>query len=141
MFLLNKADRQSRDTIRKHHVFDIESALLFAQSTRGTVPPYDQAEWCGSLQETSPVRQQIEEALREQSEQYANLSKPFPTDPTNESGYFYWKRTPDVFELYALLEEDKNGSFSTAGCASADTVVYTHGLNSALRKDIPRFVL
>ena len=56
-------------------------------------------------------------------------------------GYFYWKKSPTVFELYTLLEADDDGSFSTATCAGADEVTYNHGFNSALRQDVARFTL
>lgn len=127
--------------MRKHHLFDLEAALLVAQKTHGTVPPYDQASWCGSLQTDSPVRQEIEAALRTQNDKYANPAKPFPTDPTGELGYFYWKKSPAVFELYALLEDDTDGDYSTNGCAGVEAVDYNHGLNSALRRSIQRVTL
>lgn len=141
IFLLNRADAQARDTMRKHHVFDIETALFFAHGVNGIIPPYEHDSWCGSLHEDSAVRQQIEAALREQNDKYANLAKPFPTDPTGEPGYFYWKKSPSVFELYTLLEADNDGSFSTATCAGAADVTYNHGLNSALRQEVARFTL
>lgn len=160
LFLLHRADEQARDTIRKHHTFDLESALLFAQGVHGTVPPYGQTEWCGSLHTDSAVRQQIEEALRQQNELYANAAKPFPQDPltdreprrvplsgtawgqpTNYPGYFYWKKTPDIFELYAQLENDDEGSFSTGDCPTTPVVTYNYGLNSALRTNVSRIPL
>ncbi len=138
--LLEKAERQARDTTRKHHIEDIEQSLYFAQSLHGTYPPYEEATWCGRLNDPDnrPVRDQIEAALRAQHEKYANADKPFPADPLypgQEQDYFYWKRSPSTFELYAVLETDKNGERNTAACPGTGLVRYDYGLASIWRED------
>jgi len=135
--LLDRADAQARDTIRKHHLEDIEQALFFARGQNGTYPPYDQPSWCGQLNapDNKDVRRQIEEALRTQNDKYANLDKPFPADPSSTAGYFYWKRSPAIFELYATLEMDRNAERSTINCANAPTLTYDYGLTSVWREN------
>jgi hypothetical protein len=140
LFLLDRADRQARDTIRKHDIEDIEHGLYFARSANGTFPPYDKASWCGVLShpENSAVRDEIEKALRERHPQYANAEKPFPQDPVHGGGtqdYFYWKRSPSSFELYAVLETDRTGERSSDGCDAAPGLVYDYGIASHLRED------
>lgn len=140
-YLLDKADKQARDTTRKHHLQDIEQALYFARSTNGTYPPYDQAHWCGSLNdpENRQVRDQVEEVLRAQNDKYENVEKPFPFDPNyNQQGpydYFYWKRSPAVFELYAVLETDKNGEKNSFTCENATPQRYDYGITSRWREN------
>jgi hypothetical protein len=142
VFLLDRADAQARDTIRKHHLEDIEQALYLARGVHGTFPPYDQPTWCGQLdsQDAVPVLKQIEQALRTQNEKYANLEKPMPTDPDANNislnrGYFYWKRSPAVFELYSALETDPNGERSTVNCPDATPVDYDYGITSVWREN------
>lgn len=161
LFLLNRADTQARDTIRKHHLEDLEHALYFARARHGTLPPYDQASWCGSLNDlaNASVRAAIEEALRAQNEKYANPDKPFPTDPLADRSspvalqrppqpsakdgtqgdrqfdYFYWKRNPAVFELYAILETDPTAERSTAACANSQALTYDYGITSLWREN------
>ena len=136
IFLLEKAERQTRDTTRKHHLEDIEQSLYFAQKLRGTYPPYDQTSWCGFInaEENRNVRDEMEEALRAQHEKYANPDKPYPTDPLAEQDYFYWKRSPSSFELYANLEYERTGDRTTAGCANAPRYSFDYGLSSILRQ-------
>lgn len=147
LFLLNRADTQARDTIRKHHLEDLEHALYFARAARGTFPPYDQPSWCGLLNDpaSAPVRAQVEEALRTQNEKYANPDKPFPTDPLADQqppagpanrlpDYFYWKRNPAVFELYAILETDPNAERGTALCQSTPELTFDYGITSVWRE-------
>lgn len=137
--LLNRADAQARDTIRKHHLADVEDALYLAYRQHGTYPPYDQPTWCGVLSgaESAAVRTQIETVLRQRIEKYANPTKPFPQDPRPaDRDYFYWKRSPAVFELYARLEADPNGERNTFRCPTmASPASYDYGLNSYLRQD------
>jgi transglutaminase-like putative cysteine protease len=143
VFLLNRADAQARDTIRKHHLEDIEQALYFARGQHGTYPPYDESTWCGQLATpgSKTVRTQIEEVLRAQNEKYANPDKPFPADPLHDQlipeapDYFYWKRSPAVFELYAILEADQNGERSTRQCENAAGHDYDYGLTSVWREN------
>ena len=154
IFLLNRADAQARDTIRKHHLEDIEQSLYLARLTHGTYPPYDQPSWCGTLADpaNAAVQAEIEAALRLQNEKYANPSKPFPTDPlaTNPSpstklnqsptlnflpAYFYWKRSPASFELYSILEADSNQDRSTSGCPTTDLLFYDYGIASVWREN------
>ena len=108
--MLEKADAQARDTTRKHHLDDVELALYFARRVHGTYPPYETAQWCGKLanpDESSAVAE-IEAALREQNEKYANPEKPFPTDPlsSEDRDYVYVKQGPASFLLLANLELD-----------------------------------
>lgn len=155
VFLLHRSEAQARDTIRKHHLQDIENALYFAYSLHGTYPPYNEPTWCGRLNETSSrgsARQEIEANLRQQNEKYANPAKPFPTDPLQENrsprvappwaghsrdgrapDYFYWKRSPTVFELYSILETDLNHTRSSRGCPKTPLEFFDYGLNSLLR--------
>jgi hypothetical protein len=46
--LIQKEDQQARDTIRKHHLADIETALELAKRQNGQFPPYDQLTWVRS---------------------------------------------------------------------------------------------
>lgn len=133
-FLLHRTEAQARDTIRKHHLFDIEQALYFAYRQNGTYPPYDEPTWCGVLQDSGSdtVRSEIEAALRQQHEKYANPDKPFPTDPS-EMGYFYWKRSPAVFELYSILEAAPTQDRSSQDCPQTAAQFYDYGINSLLR--------
>lgn len=152
-FLLHRSDAQARDTIRKHHLFDIEQALYYAFREHGTYPPYDEPTWCGVLGDTGSrdVRSQIETALRQVGEKYAKPDKPFPADPVVENqatplitarpaatedtapGYFYWKRSPAVFELYSILEAAPTQDRNSYGCPEASAEVYDYGINSRLR--------
>lgn len=139
IFLLNLADAQARDTIRKHHLEDLEQSLYFARGLYGTYPPYDQPSWCGLLSDpaNSSTLAQIEEALRTQNEKYANPDKPFPTEPLMDQsspGYFYWKRSPANFELYTILETDPNHERSTRNCNNAPKLDYDYGLTSIWRE-------
>ncbi len=146
--MLNRADAQARDTTRKHHLEDIEQALYSARARYGTFPPYDQPTWCGIL--SSPGNEQvtalIEKVLREQNEKYANPDKPFPRDPlapprqqvaaksdNTSPNYFYWKRSPAVFQLYSVLEASPTGERSTAGCRNSPPIPYDYGLTSIWR--------
>lgn len=139
MFFLSRADGQARDTVRKHHLEDIERSLYAARSVKGEFPPYDQPTWCGTLNDpdNNPVKKEVEAALRTQNEKYGNLAKPFPADPkygyTNQD-YFYWKRSPTLMELYAILEQDKNGERNTRLCPTAEFVTYDYGIASAARE-------
>jgi len=142
VFLLNRADAQARDTIRKHHLQDIEQALYFARNVHGTFPPYQQTSWCGVLStpDNATVLDQIEEALRAQNAKYANPDKPFPTDPligqelpSRSPSYFYWKRSPASFELYAILETDPTGERSTMQCPQQNNYLYDYGITSLWR--------
>lgn len=136
IFLLNLADAQARDTIRKHHLEDIEQSLYFARGLHGTYPPYDQPSWCGLLNNpaNSSTLAQIEEVLRAQNEKYANPNKPFPQDPAQFKGYFYWKRSPANFELYSVLETDPNHERSTRDCNNAPDLDYDYGITSIWRE-------
>ncbi|MBI1833306.1 MAG: hypothetical protein HYR90_00610 [Candidatus Andersenbacteria bacterium] len=135
-FLLEKAERQARDTTRKHHLEDIEQSLYFAQRLHGTYPPYEEPTWCGFLnaEENRAVRDQMEAALRQQHEKYKNVDKPYPSDPIATQDYFYWKRSPSMFELYAVLENEKTGDRSSAGCPTVPRQEFDYGLASILRQ-------
>lgn len=136
-FLLIKQDRQARDTIRKHHLADIETALTLARKTHGTFPPYDTLTWCGviSTPGNEHVRQDIEDTLRVAVEKYENPAKPFPQDPKNqERGYYYWKRSPSMFELYSILEAAPTGERNTFSCPEGIHTTYDYGIASILRE-------
>lgn len=140
VFFLHRADQQARDTVRKHHLEDIERSLYLAYSIHGEFPPYGEPTWCGVLNDpkNTAVKKAVDEALRAQNEKYANLAKPFPSDPrygyTNQD-YFYWKRSPALMELYATLEADKNANRNTTLCPNATATSYDYGLASADRQD------
>lgn len=154
IFLLDRSNRQARDTIRKHHLQDIEDSLYLARNLNGTFPPYDQPHWCGRLNDpaNAEVKQQVEQALRQKIEKYSNPEKPFPADPLRSedstqiltthyslqpnNDYFYWKRSPAVFELYSILEADRNGNRTTENCPTDPNLQYDYGLNSALRENV-----
>ncbi len=138
---MNRADEQARDTTRKHHLQDLETSLYAVRMIHNTYPPYEMNTWCGQLNDpkNSDVRSQIELALRNQNDKYANLAKPFPTDPAGNFDYFYWKKSANIFELYAKLENDSEGSFSTKLCPGEADRVYNYGLNSALRENNRRY--
>ena len=140
VFLLDRADSQARDTTRKHHLEDLETALFFAREKNGTYPPYQQPTWCGLLNDPANelVHKQVEQALRDQNAKYANQAKPFPTDPSAlQKGwdYFYWKRSPAIFELYAVLEANDNNDRNTFLCKNAPGLYFDYGLSSVLRED------
>jgi len=135
--LLIKQDRQSRDTIRKHHLADIETALYLARNNHGTFPPYNELSWCGviSAPENKEVRSAIEESLRIAVEKYENPEKPFPEDPKEkEKNYYYWKRSPSMFELYSVLEADTTGERNTFACENGIHTTYDYGIASILRE-------
>src|SRR3989344_213175 len=79
VFLLSRSDTQARDTIRKHHLADLESGLYLARGIHGTYPPYDQPTWCGLLNDpkNASVKSEVEAALRQRIDKYDNLQKPF----------------------------------------------------------------
>lgn len=155
VFLLNRADAQARDTIRKHHLEDLEQSLYFARNIHGTFPPYDQPSWCGVLSApgNEDILSQVEEALRAQNEKYANPEKPFPTDPLlvgwsspiapaasgatgdQSPDYFYWKRSPATFQLFSALETDPTAERSTAGCDNSGLSYYDYGITSLWRQN------
>lgn len=140
IYLLERADRQARDTTRKHHIEDIEQSLYFAYSLNGSFPPYNEATWCGVLNDPSnkDVLAQVEEALRAQHEKYANLDKPFPSDPRlagQPGDYFYWKRSPASFELYSMLEETPTGERNTTDCDNSPPLEYDYSVASVWRQD------
>jgi hypothetical protein len=136
-YLLNHSSAQNRDTIRKHHLQDLEQALYLARDTHGTYPPYEESQWCGELNASphASLRQQVETALRTQNKQYANAAKPFPTDPLATQGfdYFYWKHSPTSFELYSILETDATGEKNSFSCSSTSPYTYDYGLTSVQR--------
>ncbi len=137
-FLLVKQDTQARDTIRKHHVADIETALYLARKNHGTFPPYDEFTWCGviSAPENTAVKGQIEESLRKAVDKYSNDAKPFPQDPTEkERNYYYWKRSPSMFELYSILEAAPTGERNTFSCPEGLHTTYDYGIASILREN------
>lgn len=136
--LLNHSAAQARDTIRKHHLADIERSLYLARDRFGTFPPYDAPTWCGLLSEPSneSTRQHIEAALRFQNEQYANQAKPFPQDP-GEWGYYYIKRSPAIFELYAHLEAAPTREKNSFDCQNAPPQFFDYGLTSVWREHSP----
>lgn len=145
VLLLQRADDQARDTIRKHHLADLEQSLFFARELHGTFPPYEQTSWCGLLSDpkNSAVREQVETVLRQQNNKYGNENKPFPEDPQN-LGYFYWKRSPAVFELYAVLEQGRSGERNTLLCGNSPAyrtgrpaLYYDYGLTSRWRENLP----
>lgn len=136
--LLIKQDKQARDTIRKHHLADIETALYLARNVHGTFPPYDQLSWCGiiSAPENTAIEDDIEQELRKAVDKYENPEKPFPTDPNeSERGYYYWKRSPSTFELYSILEADITGERNTFGCENGIHTTYDYGIASILREN------
>src|SRR3989338_5512961 len=137
-FLLVKQDRQARDTIRKHHLVDIETGLYLARRTHGTFPPYNKLTWCGliSAQENKQVQHEIEASLRIAVEKYKNPAKPFPQDPKElERGYYYWKRSPSTFELYSILEAAPTGDRNTFACPEGIHTTYDYGISSILREN------
>lgn len=136
VWLLARADGQARDTIRKHHLADIEASLYFAKSLHGTYPPYDQATWCGEINDpkNASVRAEVEAALRQQNEQYKNLAKPFMMDPLPGQDYFYWKRSPAMFELYSMLEADQTSERNSFDCPNAAPAYYDYGTASIWRE-------
>lgn len=138
VFLLTRADGQARDTIRKHHLADLEQSLFFARELHGTFPPYSEPSWCGLLHDpkNSAVREQIETVLRQQNNKYGNEAKPFPADPLGQD-YFYWKRSPAVFELYAVLEQGRSGERNTLPCSNSPALYYDYGLTSRWRENLP----
>lgn len=140
-WLLHHSDQQARDTIRKHHLADMEQALFTARQLHGTYPPYDQATWCGRLTDpkNEAVRAEVETALRAQNEKYANPAKPFPVDPrfaNTPQDYFYWKRSPASMQLAARLEAAPTGEFSTVACPGSENVAYDYGITSVNREDL-----
>lgn len=139
VFFLNRADQQARDTIRKHHLEDIERSLYLAHSLHGEFPPYGVPTWCGVLNDAknTAVKKEVDEALRAQNDKYGNLAKPFPSDPKygySTQDYFYWKRSPALMELYATLEADKSGDRNTQICANSSAITYDYGIASANRE-------
>lgn len=139
--LLIKEDRQARDTIRKHHLADLETALYLARNNHGTFPPYTEPSWCGviSAPENKEVKDQIEEVLRKAVDKYGNEAKPFPVDPKEaERNYYYWKRSPSMFELYSVLEADKTGERNTFECKNGIHTTYDYGIASILRESPER---
>ena len=140
LFLLDRADKQARDTIRKHHLDDLEQSLYLAYQVKGEYPPFGQTSWCGQLSNPAnrDIRNQIEPYLRNRIEKYENPDKPFPSDPLFSSttqDYFYWKRSPAAFELYSVLEADRNSNRTTENCLeSQPAVAFDYGLNSILRQ-------
>lgn len=139
--LLIKEDRQSRDTIRKHHLADLETALYLARNTNGTFPPYTEPSWCGviSAPENKSVQDAIEASLRKAVDKYENPEKPFPVDPKeSERNYYYWKRSPSMFELYSVLEADKTGERNTFECEKGIHTTYDYGIASILRESNSR---
>ena len=140
VLLLQKNDKQARDTIRKHHLADMERSLYVARRTHGEFPPYHTPTWCGTLSDpkNSDVKAEIEAALRSQNEKYAIPAKPFPQDPAfaeTSQDYFYWKRSPTMMEIYATLEADKTGDKNSRLCANAPAAAFDYGLPSILRED------
>ncbi len=140
VFLLHRNDQQARDTIRKHHLADLEDSLYFARSLHGTYPPYDQSSWCGVLNQhtDSATFKEVEEALRLQNEKYKNIAKPFPSDPRYADAaqdYFYWKHSPASFELFSILEQDNNGNKSVGACPEEKSRTYDYGLTSVWREN------
>ena len=135
--LLIKQDKQARDTIRKHHLADIETALYLSRTKHGTFPPYNELTWCGviSASENKIVQDAIELSLRDAVEKYSNENKPFPTDPKEaQRGYYYWKRSPSMFELYSVLEAEKTGERNTFNCKNGIHTTYDYGISSILRE-------
>ncbi|MEK7499700.1 MAG: hypothetical protein AAB649_03780, partial [Patescibacteria group bacterium] len=59
--LLIKQDKQARDTIRKHHLADIETALYLSQIKHGTFPPYNKLSWCGVI--SAPENKSVQDAI------------------------------------------------------------------------------
>jgi len=131
-----RAARQARDTIRKHHLDDIEHALYKARDAHGTFPPYDQATWCGFLNDpkNQSTKTEVEQALRQYNQMYANQAKPFPTDPKPGWDYFYWKRSPAVFELYANLEQAPTKERNSNSCPTAPPRYFDYGITSIWRE-------
>lgn len=124
--------QQTRDTTRKHHLEDLEHALLAYGHQHGTYPPDAASDWCGRVSDPT-VRTAIEPVLR-QNEEYAKPEKPFPADPRftdTARDYFYWKHSPTHFELLAELEADPNDTRDTAPCGG--TTVYDYGIVSTAR--------
>lgn len=161
VLLLNRSAAQARDTARKHHLDDIEHALYVAYRQHGTFPPYDQPSWCGRLNHpaNAAVKNEIETTLRQQNDKYSQPEKSFPHDPlvTGIQGdmpasadlptvalakagalpdYFYWKRSPAVFELYSLLEAAPTGERQTTQCPSDPHLIYDYGLRSYDRQPL-----
>lgn len=139
-YFLDRSDKQARDTIRKHHLEDMERSLYFAKNLHGEFPPYGQATWCGVLNasQNTAVKQEVEEALRAQNTKYANQAKPFPSDPkyaNTPQDYFYWKRSPTLMELYARLEAQPTGEKNSTLCENATHVSYDYGITSVNRED------
>lgn len=155
--LLDRSAAQARDTARKHHLDDIEHALYAAYRQQGTFPPYDQPSWCGRLNDppNAAVKSQVEAALRAQNDKYGQQAKPFPHDPlvtgiqgdrtasrevpppAGRSGdYFYWKRSPAVFELYSLLEAAPTGERGTEQCPTDSQLLYDYGIRSYDRQPL-----
>lgn len=135
-FLLHRSAAQARDTMRKHHLQDIEDSLYTARSLAGTYPPYQLSSWCGFLNPThkAPAITQIEAALRQQNNLYANPAKPFPRDP-GAADYLYVKRSPSAFELYAQVETDPSRDFPSLNCPDLDPLPgYNYHLTSLWRE-------
>jgi type II secretory pathway pseudopilin PulG len=135
--LIQKEDQQARDTIRKHHLADIETALELAKRQNGQFPPYDQLTWCGVISDPAnkAVQDAIELPLRQSVDKYGNRDKPFPQDPNNSvKNYYYWKRSPDMFELYSILEAAPTGDRNTFSCATGLHTTYDYGISSILRE-------
>lgn len=136
--LLVKQDRQARDTIRKHHLADIETGLYLARRNHGTFPPYNKLTWCGiiSAPENKQVQNEIEASLRIAVEKYKNPAKPFPQDPKEQQrSYYYWKRSPSTFELYSILEAAPTGERNTFACPEGIHTTYDYGIASILREN------
>ncbi|MBI3255849.1 MAG: hypothetical protein HYZ63_02660, partial [Candidatus Andersenbacteria bacterium] len=136
---LNRQDAQARDTIRKHHLADIERSLYADRLIHHEFPPYGIPQWCGTLNEpkNAAVRSEVEAALRKQNEKYANPAKPFATDPkyaNTPQDYFYIKHSPTMFELYATLEAAKTGAKNSRLCANATPTEFDYGLSSIDRE-------
>lgn len=135
--LIRKEDQQARDTIRKHHLADIETGLELAKRQHGQFPPYDQLTWCGVLSDpvNASVKTAIEQPLRQAVDKYANPAKPFPQDPnTPNRDYYYWKRSPQMFELYSILEAAPTGDRNTFACPTGLHTTYDYGISSILRE-------
>lgn len=134
---------QTRDTVRKHDIEDLEQALLRYARLQGTYPPDDVPTWCGvlSTEANRPVHDAIEWALRK-DEKYTKPDKPFPQDPRfagTSRDYFYWKHSPTSVELLSELEADANDTRDTSSCSSSTALTASGPARHSVREGGNRY--
>ena len=112
--------QRARDSERKADLAAIAKAVELYKADNGHYPPAASGGWCTQL--SHPSIPQLRTALS----QYMGSIPEDPLYNDTYQDYFYRNNSGNSYGLYAQLEGDGNGSYSTGSCTTIGSTPHTY---------------